>query len=272
LKFSKTALIPVGLASTAALAIGLLPIPFVDWPLIVATQVSMFAGICVAFKLKVNKGIFVWLTTVGLGSFGVGVGLLRMIANALKLIPGVNVPAMIIDGTFSFGGTFIMGLAFIAILRQLYIKGVDLSKMTEEEQKEKIKKLFLSEIKAKWKQWRSTSTKAVLREETKLTDGICISSSTDFDVDKFCEVQDNLLKQDKLKMSEQISIIEDLKRDNKTLNDVCRMCWTCKPNITLKPCGHTCVCEKDYIDYISRQLIKLCPECNSDIDSYEKTQ
>jgi len=89
-------LIPVGLASTAALTIGLLPIPFVDWPLIVTTQVSMFAGICVAFKLKVNKGIFIWLTTVGLGSFGVGVGLLRMIANALKLIPGVNVPAMII--------------------------------------------------------------------------------------------------------------------------------------------------------------------------------
>jgi ribosome biogenesis GTPase A/uncharacterized protein (DUF697 family) len=195
LKFSKNALISVGLASTAALAIGLLPVPFVDWPLIVTAQVSMFTGICVAFKLKVNKGIFIWLTTVGLGSFGVGVGLLRMIANALKLIPGVNVPAMIIDGTFSFGGTFIMGLAFIATLRQLYIKGVDLSKMTEAEQKEKIKNLFLSEIKVKWTQWRSTSTKAVLREEIKLTDGVCTSSSADFDVDKFCEMQGNLLRE-----------------------------------------------------------------------------
>jgi hypothetical protein len=83
---------------------------------------------------------------------------------------------------------------------------------------------------------------------------------------------DPLLKQDKLKISEQVSLIEDLKRDNKTLKDVCRICWTSKPNITIKPCGHTCVCENDYIDYISRQLIKLCPECNSDIESYEKTQ
>lgn len=271
LQFSKRALIPVGIAAAAALTIGLSPIPFADWPLLITTQLSMFIGICAAFRLQIRRGILIWLVSVGVGAFGLGFAT-KAIVGVLKAIPGANVLAMVIDGSVSFSMTLALGLALIAILRGLHIKGIDLSIMNEEEQKKLLKDMMISEVKDKWKQLKSKTPKDVLNEEKTKTDGIETSMKLTLDVDKLIQTHDDMLRKEKLQKSVRQTKLEELEKKGIPANTVCQICLRSQANIIVLPCRHSCICETDYIDHISHKLFKRCPECGNEIESYEKVQ
>ncbi len=269
LKFSKHALIPVGIAASASLAIGLSPIPFSDWPLLVATEVGMFTGICAAFKLKIGKAILVWLVSVGVGAFGLGLAA-KAIVGVLKAIPGANFAAMGIDGSISFTMTLALGLALIAILRGLHIQGIDLSRMNDKEQKTMLKDMMKAEVRDALKRIKSKTPKDVLNEEKAKTDGIETSANLNLDVEKLFETHEDMLRKEKLQKSVQQSKLDELKKKGISLDTVCRICLRSKPNIIVMPCRHSCMCETDYIDYMTHKLFKRCPECGNEIESYEK--
>jgi len=67
-KFTKRALIAVGIGSASAAAIGASPIPFADWILLVPIQLGMMIAICASFELRVDKCILVFLLAGSVGT------------------------------------------------------------------------------------------------------------------------------------------------------------------------------------------------------------
>jgi uncharacterized protein (DUF697 family)/GTP-binding protein EngB required for normal cell division len=120
LKKTKSRLVVATAAATAATTAAV-PIPFSDAFTIVPIQIGMITGISATFGLPVDKS---FLTTI-LGSIvttaGVRLGGRAIVANLLKLIPGIgSAPGMAIAATTAFSLTFAFGEVYIATLEMLF--------------------------------------------------------------------------------------------------------------------------------------------------------
>ncbi|GHS94377.1 hypothetical protein AGMMS50276_06900 [Synergistales bacterium] len=81
----------VVLASVAATgATGAIPIPFADAPLLIAEQVTMMVAINAIFGFNISKDTLKSLVTAAIGVSGATVIGKTIVANLLKLIPGVG--------------------------------------------------------------------------------------------------------------------------------------------------------------------------------------
>jgi uncharacterized protein (DUF697 family) len=103
--------------SLAASAVGFLPIPMSDWPLLIAIQGSMIISIAAEFGKSLEKAeaadIFKNLTkSVSVGALIAGTG--KIVGSLIKLFPGIgSVVGGAISGSTAGAGTCSLGLAAI---------------------------------------------------------------------------------------------------------------------------------------------------------------
>lgn len=110
----------VATAAAAAAAAGASPIPFSDAFILVPIQVGMLAGISATFGLDLSKAFLSTLASTLLGSGGATLAGKTIVTNLLKLVPGVQILGMVINGATAAALTTGVGEAFIAILAALY--------------------------------------------------------------------------------------------------------------------------------------------------------
>lgn len=141
----KAAQAVVATAVAGSFGEGIAPIPFSDAALLVPTQVGMIAGITVIFGLDINKSFLTSFVTATIGSAGMTVLGKSIVANILKLIPGVGtVAGGFISGTTAGLLTTALGETYIKIMEMVYkgeLKKEDLySASTQDTVKEMFKK------------------------------------------------------------------------------------------------------------------------------------
>ncbi len=116
-------------AIAGAFGEGFIPLPFADAAALVPTQIAMIAGITVTYGMEVKKSTMSALITSLLGSTGATIAGKTIVANLLKLIPGVGTA---VGGAISGGTAAIitgaLGETYIGIM-ELMMKG----ELTEKE-------------------------------------------------------------------------------------------------------------------------------------------
>lgn len=79
------------------------------------------------FHYEASYSLILTLLGTVIGSGGIATGLGLIATNILKCLPAVNVFAMCIDSGIAFVITAALGLAFLGIVRSLYIEGKNFS-------------------------------------------------------------------------------------------------------------------------------------------------
>ena len=140
----------VATAVTAAAAECVIPVPFADCGLLIPTQVAMIASITVCFGFDVNKSILTAFLSSTLGSGGATLLGKTVVANILKLIPGLGTAA----GTAISAGTAgvitaALGEAYIAIMTYVFNGEMSINDLSTAKGKNEMTKLFKAELSKK---------------------------------------------------------------------------------------------------------------------------
>gem|GEM_PF-883138 len=148
----------VKIATAAAGGIGAVPIPFADAPLLVANQVALMASIAVIFKIGIKEDGLKPLASAALGIAGAPIIGKAIVANLLKLIPGIgSVAGGAISATVAMAITYGIGSAFIEIC-----KAVKRGELTV---KEITSKACMDMFKDHFKSYADTYAKSVPSEQ-----------------------------------------------------------------------------------------------------------
>lgn len=138
----------VASAVLAAFGEGFAPIPFSDAALLVPTQMGMIAGITVCFGLDINTSILTGFVSATLGAGGATILGKTVVANILKLIPGVGVPVGgAISGSTAGIITTALGEAYILLMTQIFKGEMTASDIGTDKGKEVMKNLFKEQLK-----------------------------------------------------------------------------------------------------------------------------
>lgn len=133
----------VATATLAAAAEGAAPIPFADCALLIPTQIGMIASITVIFGFDVNQSILTAFLSSTLGAGGATLLGKTVVANILKLIPGVGSLA---GGAISAGTagiiTAALGEAYIGIMTLVFNGEMSIDDLSSEKGKAQMIKLF----------------------------------------------------------------------------------------------------------------------------------
>ena len=109
-------------AAVAAAAAGASPIPLSDAALLVPIQIGMLAGISATFGIELSKAFLGTLISAAAGATGATFLGRAIVANALKLFPGVgSVAGGVIAAATAVGLTTALGETYIAVLAKLFI-------------------------------------------------------------------------------------------------------------------------------------------------------
>ena len=126
---------------------GAAPIPFSDAALLVPTQVGMIAGITVIFGLDINKSFLTSFVTATIGSAGATVLGKTIVANLLKLIPGVGtVAGGAISGATAGLLTTALGETYITIMEMVYKGELKKEDLYSADTQDTVKELFRKEL------------------------------------------------------------------------------------------------------------------------------
>lgn len=107
--------------AAAASVAGVAPIPFSDAALLVPIEVSMMASITVVFGLDIDKATLTCIVSTVFGSGGATIAGKTIVANLMKLIPGVgSVVGGAISGTTAAALTTALGEAYIGVMTAMY--------------------------------------------------------------------------------------------------------------------------------------------------------
>lgn len=135
----------VGATAAAAFGEGYIPLPFSDAMALMPTQVAMIAAITVIYGMEIQKSTMTAIVSALLGSTGATIAGKTIVANLIKLIPGIGTA---IGGTISGGTasalTVALGETYIGIM-ELMMKG-ELSEQQIENGE------YLSEMTTKFKE------------------------------------------------------------------------------------------------------------------------
>ena len=138
----------VASAVLAAFGEGFAPIPFSDAALLVPTQMGMIAGITVCFGLDINTSILTGFVSATLGAGGATILGKTVVANILKLIPGVgSTVGGAISGSTAGIITTALGEAYILLMAQIFKGEMNASDIGTDKGKEVMKNLFKEQLK-----------------------------------------------------------------------------------------------------------------------------
>lgn len=137
----------VAAAVAGSIGEGAAPIPFSDAALLVPTQVGMIAGITVIFGLDINKSFLTSFVTATIGSAGATVLGKTIVANLLKLIPGVGtVAGGAISGATAGLLTTALGETYITIMEMIYKGELKKEDLYSADTQDTVKELFRKEL------------------------------------------------------------------------------------------------------------------------------
>ncbi len=144
-----------GIVATAVAATfgeGFAPIPFADAAILIPTQVGMIAAITAVFGIDVNKSFITAFVSSTIGSGSATVLGRTVVANIIKLIPGVGTGVGgVISGTTAGLITTALGLSYIKIMELIYKGEMTKEQLVGKEGQETMKKFFKEELKRKKK-------------------------------------------------------------------------------------------------------------------------
>ena len=137
----------VATATLAAAGEGAAPIPFSDCALLIPTQLTMIASITAIFGFDVNKSILTAFLTTTLGSGGATLLGKTVVANIVKMIPGIGSFA---GGAISAGTagviTAALGEAYIGIMSLVFNGEMSLDDLNSKKGKDEMNKLFKQQL------------------------------------------------------------------------------------------------------------------------------
>jgi small GTP-binding protein len=138
----------VATAVATSFGTGFAPIPFSDAALLIPTQIGMIAGITVIYGLDISKSFLTSFVSATIGSAGATVLGKTLVANLLKLIPGVgSVTGGLISGTTAGIITTALGEAYINIMKMVYKGEISKEELFTEDGQKKMENLFKEELK-----------------------------------------------------------------------------------------------------------------------------
>ncbi|CAF1431027.1 unnamed protein product [Adineta ricciae] len=257
----KRASVAIAAGCAASAAVGASPIPFSDWILLVPIEIGMLLAIVRAFRLKLERKAVQYIlfssATSGLGGKFLG----KFLATTVKMIPGLNIAAAIVDAGISSLITLSVGLAFMLALKNLYYEELKLDDLSTEEQQKLIQKYFYQYLKEL--QTRSKEQLYSLWErETSLS-----SSDREKLIDSTKKQTETAINNQQTQLQKKSIAIEKLKRNNIDVEEICCICLINPSNMVTDPCGHMCMCDADYEDHMARlsDSARVCPICRSQI-------
>ena len=140
----------VATAVTAAFGEGFAPIPFADALVLVPTQVAMIASITTIFGLEISKGLLTTFVSSTIGTAGATILGKTIVANILKLIPGIGTAAGgAISGTTAGILTAALGEAYIKVMEQVFKGELNSEDLYAEAGRNEMEKIFKAELKKK---------------------------------------------------------------------------------------------------------------------------
>ncbi|MEN9797834.1 MAG: hypothetical protein RL653_1530 [Pseudomonadota bacterium] len=107
-------------AAVSAAGVAAAPVPFADAALIIPIQVSMIAGISVAFGLPADRAFLSTIVSSSLTALGGTVIGRAIVSGLLKLIPGANLAGSAISAATAATLTTTFGTLYISVLSALY--------------------------------------------------------------------------------------------------------------------------------------------------------
>lgn len=144
----KKAQVAVAAATAAAATEGAVPIPFADAAILIPTQMSMIVSITVIFGFDVSKSILTAFLSSTLGAGGATLLGKTVVANLIKLIPGVGSVA---GGAISAGTagiiTTALGEAYIGIMTLVFNGEMSIDDLGTKKGKNEMTKLFKASLK-----------------------------------------------------------------------------------------------------------------------------
>lgn len=100
---------------------GYIPLPFSDCFALVPTQVGMIAGITAIYGLNISRSLLTGIVTSLVGTAGTTLAGKTIVANLLKLIPGLGTAAGgTISGATAAALTTALGEAYIQVMNKIY--------------------------------------------------------------------------------------------------------------------------------------------------------
>jgi len=130
-------------------AVGFVPIPFADAPILAATQITMLGSIAAAYGFKLEKNELIGFISALAGVGGAAVLGKSIAGNLLKMIPGAGtVVGGTISGTTAAILTYALGNAFIAMMEMLASGKMSKEQINSKEMISIVKKAFKENIKA----------------------------------------------------------------------------------------------------------------------------
>lgn len=146
----KRAQAAIATATLAATGEGAAPIPFSDCALLIPTQLGMIASITVIFGFDVNKSILTAFLSSTLGAGGATLLGKTVVANLVKLIPGVgSVAGGVISGATAGVLTAALGEAYIGIMTLVFNGEMSIEDLGTKKGKDQMTALFKQELKKK---------------------------------------------------------------------------------------------------------------------------
>lgn len=140
----------IAAAVVASFGAGFAPIPFSDAALLIPAQVSMIAGITVIFGMDVNKSFLTGFVSSTIGAAGTTVLGKTIVANLLKLIPGIGTAVGgAISGATAGVLTTALGFAYIQIMVMIYKGEISKEELYTKEGQQTMKNLFKDQLKKK---------------------------------------------------------------------------------------------------------------------------
>ena len=140
----------VATSAVAAAATGAVPIPFSDAAVLVPEQIAMLGGITAVFGLPIEKGTIAAIVSATIGTAGTTVLGKTIVANLVKLIPGVgSVVGGVISGATAAALTAALGDAYIIIMIMISKGELSVSDLSTEKGKKEITEIFTNQLKIK---------------------------------------------------------------------------------------------------------------------------
>lgn len=140
----------IALAAASAAATGATPIPFSDAAVLVPAQVTMLARITAVFGIPIKKATITAIVSATIGTAGTTVLGKTIVANLIKIIPGVgSVAGGVISATTAAALTAALGESYIKIMTMICKGELSVAELSSDKGKEEIAKIFTEQLKMK---------------------------------------------------------------------------------------------------------------------------